>query len=97
MIAWIVGRVDTGVKKKLLMGPIVYVKAGSHETKSFICNQPNRGIVPDWADIRRPPGLRRLLLHRYINLIVERVHSADRQRKIPRTRKRHRDDHVELV
>jgi len=43
MIEWIVGRVDTGVKKKLLMGAIVYVKVGGQETKTFICNKPNQG------------------------------------------------------
>jgi hypothetical protein len=43
MIEWIVGRVDTGVKKKLLMGVIVYAKAASQEIKAFICNKSNRG------------------------------------------------------
>jgi hypothetical protein len=43
MIEWIVGRVDTGVKKKLLMDVIVYAKAVGQEVKTFICNRPNRG------------------------------------------------------
>jgi hypothetical protein len=43
MIEWIVWPVDTGVKKKLLMGAIVYVKVTGQEGKAFICNKKNRG------------------------------------------------------
>jgi hypothetical protein len=43
MIEWIVGPVDTGVKKKLLMGAIVYAKAAGEESKAFICNKTNQG------------------------------------------------------
>jgi hypothetical protein len=42
MIEWIVGRVDTGVKKKLLMDVIVYAKAVAQEVKAFICNKSNQ-------------------------------------------------------
>jgi hypothetical protein len=44
MIEWIVWRVDTGVKKKLLMDVMVYAKVAGQEIKAFICNKSNQEI-----------------------------------------------------
>src|SRR5580704_13443946 len=51
MIEWIVWRVDTGVKKKLMMGWIVYGRGQISGFNAFTCNAAAQGIPAAYHEI----------------------------------------------